>query len=76
MKTRWFQDIGSTSGTKKSIHLSELKEMIPDCDAAIIDTRPWDSYRQGHIKGTLFHPFNRSFVTDVGSLVARILKSV
>ena len=35
----------------------------------IIDTRPWDAFRQAHIPGSFFHPLNKSFVTDIGSLV-------
>lgn len=36
---------------------------------AIIDTRGWDRFRAGHLPGSLFHPINDSFATDVGSMV-------
>jgi len=36
---------------------------------AIIDTRPWDAFRAGHVPGALFHPIGRSFPADVGSMV-------
>jgi hydroxyacylglutathione hydrolase len=37
---------------------------------AIIDTRPWDEFRAGHLPGALHLPLNNSFPTDAGSLVA------
>lgn len=36
---------------------------------ALVDTRPWDAFRAGHLPGSLFHPVNSAFVTDVGSMV-------
>lgn len=36
---------------------------------AIIDTRSWDAFRQGHVPGALFFPLNRSFNSDAGSMV-------
>ncbi len=36
---------------------------------AIIDTRPWDQFRSGHIPGALSFPLTRSFNTDAGSMV-------
>ena len=46
----------------------ELKK-IDTKSAVLIDTRPWAEYRKGHISGSFFHPFNKSFATDIGSLV-------
>jgi hydroxyacylglutathione hydrolase len=37
--------------------------------AALIDTRPWAEFRGGHVRGSLYHPLNSSFTTDVGSMV-------
>lgn len=37
---------------------------------ALIDTRTWAEFRQGHVPGSLIHPVNNAFVTDVGSMVA------
>lgn len=37
---------------------------------AVVDTRPWASFKAGHIPGAMFHPYNNSFVTDVGSMVS------
>lgn len=36
---------------------------------AIIDTRPWAKFREGHLPGSLFHPLNQTFNTDAGSMV-------
>jgi hydroxyacylglutathione hydrolase len=36
---------------------------------AIVDTRPWDAFRAGHVPGALHLPLNRSFSTDGGSLI-------
>ncbi|MFG0305792.1 MAG: rhodanese-like domain-containing protein [Phycisphaerales bacterium JB040] len=37
--------------------------------AAIIDTRPWEDFRAGHVPGSLSFPLSRSFNTDAGSMV-------
>lgn len=45
---------------------------LADFDArkvAIIDTRPWNAFRAGHLPGALSLPFRPSFCTDAGSLV-------
>ena len=36
---------------------------------AVVDTRPWDQFRDGHLPGALSFPLTRSFNTDVGSMV-------
>jgi hydroxyacylglutathione hydrolase len=36
---------------------------------AIIDTRPWPAYRDGHLPGSMSFPMTNSFTTDVGSMV-------
>ena len=36
---------------------------------AIVDTRPWVEFRSGHIKDSLYFPLNKSFNTDVGSML-------
>lgn len=36
---------------------------------AIIDTRPWEAFRTGHVPGSLSFPLTRSFNTDAGSMV-------
>ncbi len=36
---------------------------------AIIDARPWDAFRAGHVPGSLSFPLSNSFNTDAGSLV-------
>ncbi|MCA9273856.1 MAG: MBL fold metallo-hydrolase [Phycisphaerales bacterium] len=36
---------------------------------AIIDTRPWDDFRKGHIPGSLWMPMGNSFNTFAGSFV-------
>jgi hydroxyacylglutathione hydrolase len=36
---------------------------------ALIDTRPWDTFKSGHLSGALFFPLNRSFSTDTGAMI-------
>ena len=36
---------------------------------AIVDTRPWDEFRAGHVPGSLSFPLSKSFNTDAGSMV-------
>lgn len=36
---------------------------------AIVDTRPWDAFRRGHVPGSMSFPLTRSFNTDAGSMV-------
>lgn len=46
---------------------------LRDVDArsvALVDTRPWDAFRAGHVPGALSLPLIRSFDTDAGSLIA------
>lgn len=52
----------------KAMTADDLKSIDPR-NVALIDTRSWDVFRKGHIKGSLFHPLNNSFPTDVGSMV-------
>ncbi len=37
---------------------------------AIIDTRAWGAYREGHIPGALSFPLTNAFNTDAGSMIA------
>lgn len=37
--------------------------------AAIVDTRPWAEYRDGHLRGAMSFPLSKSFNTDAGSMV-------
>jgi hydroxyacylglutathione hydrolase len=37
--------------------------------AAVIDTRDWDDFRVGHLKGAMSFPLTNSFNTDAGSLI-------
>jgi len=53
----------------KPLSLDDLKQ-LDTRRIALIDTRPWAAFRTGHIPGSLFHPVNQSFPTDVGSMVA------
>ncbi len=52
----------------KPLTADDLKSIDPR-KVALIDTRSWDVYRKGHIKGALFHPLNNAFPTDAGSMV-------
>ncbi len=37
---------------------------------AIIDTRPWDAFRNGHIPGSMSFPLTNAFNTDAGSMIS------
>ncbi len=37
--------------------------------AAIVDTRAWDAFRQGHVARSLSLPLSNSFNTDAGSMI-------
>ncbi|HMN95020.1 MAG TPA: MBL fold metallo-hydrolase [Phycisphaerales bacterium] len=36
---------------------------------AVIDTRPWAAFREGHLAGALSFPLNKAFPTDAGSMI-------
>lgn len=36
---------------------------------AIVDTRPWEKFRAGHLPGSLSFPIQQSFSTDAGSMI-------
>ncbi len=50
------------------VSLDTLRELDPR-RVAIIDTRPWDRFRMGHVAGSLSFPLTKSFNTDAGSMV-------
>ena len=47
----------------------EQLKAVDGTRTAIVDTRPWDAFRAGHVPGALHLPLNRSFNTDGGSLI-------
>lgn len=55
----------------KPIELSDetMDEIIDSKDIVIVDTRDWESYRRGHLKGSLFIPLDNSFITIAGSYI-------
>jgi len=48
--------------------LAKLAELDVE-QVAIIDTRAWHEFRDGHIPGSMSFPLTKSFNTDVGSMV-------
>lgn len=52
----------------RKMHLAEMTAIDP-MQAAIIDTRPWAQYRDGHLPGAMSFPLSNSFNTDAGSMV-------
>lgn len=46
----------------------DLTKLDPS-SVAIIDTRPWDEFRSGHLAGSLSFPLTKSFNTNAGSMV-------
>jgi len=53
----------------KALTATKLVELQGATGVALIDTRPWDSYRRAHVPGSLFVPLTRSFNTVAGSYV-------
>jgi hydroxyacylglutathione hydrolase len=54
----------------KKLTLAELTDAMDDAGTVIVDTRrDRDAFMQGHLKGSLYAPFARSFSTIVGSYV-------
>ncbi len=54
--------------TPLRLTVDRLKALDPQ-QVAIVDTRPWDQFRAGHVAGSLSLPMIKSFNTDSGSLV-------
>jgi hydroxyacylglutathione hydrolase len=52
----------------RQLSVEELKAFDGRTNA-IIDTRPWAAFREGHVPGSLHLPLNNSFNTDAGSLI-------
>lgn len=50
------------------ISVAELRA-LDGGKVAIIDTRPWEAYRAGHVPGALYFPLTKSFNTDAGSMI-------
>ena len=58
-------------GVPKPAQLTvEQLKRIDGTRHAIVDTRPWDAFKAGHVPGALHLPLNRSFSTDGGSLIS------
>lgn len=47
----------------------DLKALLRRNDIALIDTRGWKDYRQGHLPGSICAPLTRDFTTVVGCYV-------
>jgi len=48
--------------------VSELRS-LDGRKVAIIDTRAWEAFREGHVPGSMSFPLDRTFTTNVGSMV-------
>jgi hydroxyacylglutathione hydrolase len=52
------------------ISASELAAAVAgDSKAIVIDTRPWMDFAAGHLAGSLYAPYNRTFPTVAGSYI-------
>lgn len=57
-------------GVPKPRHLTPAELAAADARTnTIVDTRPWQAFRAGHIPGALSLPLSKSFSTDAGSMV-------
>lgn len=52
----------------RKLLVSDVTSLDPQ-QIAIIDTRPWPEYRDGHLPGSMSFPLISSFTTDVGSML-------
>ncbi|MFI4881044.1 MAG: rhodanese-like domain-containing protein [Phycisphaerales bacterium JB064] len=52
----------------RKMHLADLASLDGQ-QVAIVDTRPWAQFRDGHLKGAMSFPMSTSFNTDAGSMV-------
>ncbi len=48
---------------------SEVAEGLGRGEAVVLDTRSWSEFRQGHMKGSYYTPFDKTFPTIAGSYV-------
>ncbi len=51
------------------MYAAEIQSLDPH-RVALIDTRPWDAFRKGHVPGSLSFPLINNFNTNVGSMVS------
>ncbi len=61
-------DIAGGLPQARRVMVSDVTGLDPQ-QIAIIDTRPWTEYREGHLPGSMSFPLSTSFTTDVGSMV-------
>lgn len=48
---------------------ADIAEAVSSGKAALIDTRSWGEFRQGHVRGSFYIPFDKSFTTVAGSYI-------
>jgi len=53
----------------KQISPGELIEQVKSEKSVIVDTREWEDYMQGHLRGALFAPLSDRFETVTGSYI-------
>jgi len=51
------------------IRQAKFEELNGATGVAVLDTRPWEHYREAHLPGALFTPLNAAFNTVAGSYV-------
>ncbi len=49
--------------------LAKLRKQYGEDKLAIVDTRPWEEFRTGHLAGALSLPLKKEFPTNAGSLI-------
>jgi len=49
--------------------MEDLQKLSSRTDIAVIDTRPWDEFKTGHLPGAISIPFNEKFNTVAGSYI-------
>ncbi len=55
--------------TPRLLSFDELQELSVKPEHVVLDTRSWDEFQEGHLRGALFTPLNNEFTTVAGSYV-------
>lgn len=65
--------LGGAAGLAARLHPPKLDAkdlaVLDGRETAIVDIRPWQAFRSGHLPGALFLPLTTAFTTDAGSLI-------
>lgn len=58
-----------TMSTPEMVSPAEIVAKVAAGEATLVDTRSWTEFRQGHIRNSLYIPFDNAFPTIAGSYI-------